>query len=64
MPTFVKGCKCKYRGVAIVGDGIHTRKELHAIATASVEDLIDEPLKKAIKKSTAKKKATKKKTKK
>ena len=59
MSIFRKGGKCKYRGVAIVGDGVHTRKELHAIALKA-----DEIVEAAVKKPKAKKKATKKKTKK
>jgi len=34
MSILGKGCKCIYRKVAIVGDGKHSRKELHAIAIA------------------------------
>ena len=59
MSIFRKGGKCKNRSVAIVGEGINTRKELHAIATKPKK--VKAP---AVKKTKAEKKATKKKTKK
>jgi len=78
MSTFRKGGKCIYRGVAIVGDGKHTRKELHAIAVKPKKVLSNadkeaakakkEAAKKAkaekaqAKKDAAKKKADKKKS--
>ena len=42
---FLKGHKCTYRAVLIIGDGIHTRKELYELAiNPEVHEMDDKSL--------------------
>lgn len=62
MSTFLKGSKCIYRAIPIVGDGKHTRHELYlmAINPKPVVSDADKKKKAAAKKAKAKKAAAKK----